>query len=83
MLCQAFLLFLKIAILMLACHCPCTPLKISLPKNKTMVNLESASFVVIMLLHECLTHIHSQIKRQVAFWREFYFNGNAVNRLKY
>ena len=25
-----------------------------------MVNLKSASFIVIMLLHEGLTHIHSQ-----------------------
>ena len=47
---------------MLACQCPRTPLKISLPKNKTTVNLENASFIVIMLLNEGLTHIQSQIK---------------------
>ena len=30
------------------------------PKNEIRVNLKSASFVVIMFLHEGLTHIHSQ-----------------------
>ena len=48
---------------MLASECPCTPLKISLPENETTVNLKSASFVVIMLLHKGLTDIQSQIKR--------------------
>ena len=42
-------------------HAPCTPLKISLPENETMVNLKSASVIVIMLLREGLTNIHSQI----------------------
>ena len=42
-------------------------------ENKNMVNLKSASFVVIMLLHEGLTHKHSQKKALVAFWWEFYF----------
>ena len=37
---------------MLVQECPCTPLKISLPKNEITVNLKSASFVEIMLLHE-------------------------------
>ena len=32
------------------------------PVSQTMVNLKSASFVVILLLHEGLTHIQSQIK---------------------
>ena len=36
------------------------PLKMSLPEKVNTVNLESASFVVIMLLHEGLTHIQSQ-----------------------
>ena len=53
---------LKIAILMLVSECPCSPLKISLPENETMVNLKSASFIVIMHLHKGLTHIQSQIK---------------------
>ena len=47
----------KIVILMLAYKCPRTPLKMSLPENETTVNLKSASFVVIMLLHEGLIHI--------------------------
>ena len=57
---------LKITIL-----CPCTPLKISLPENKTTVNLKNASFVVIMLLHEDLTHIQSQIKPWLLFGESF------------
>ena len=47
------------------------PLKISLPKNKTTVNLKSASFVLIMLVHEGLTHIQSQINPRSLF--EFHF----------
>ena len=43
---------LKIAILMLASECPCPTLKIGSPKNETMVNLKSASFFVIMHLHQ-------------------------------
>ena len=39
-----------------------------------MVNLKSASFVVIMLLQEGLTNIQPQKKAQVAFWREFDLN---------
>ena len=38
------------------------PFKINVPKTETTVNLKSASFVVIMLLHKGLTHIQSQIK---------------------
>ena len=45
------------------------PFKINVPKTETTVNLESASFIVIMLLHEGLTHIQAL----VAFWREFRF----------
>ena len=56
---------------MLAYECPHTPLKISLPKNETMVNLKSATFVVIMLLHEGLTHIQSQIKPPLLFGESF------------
>ena len=44
----------------------------SLPENETMINLKSASFMVIMLLHEGLTHVHSQIKPRLLF--EFHFN---------
>ena len=62
---------LKIAILMLSCEFPSTPLKISLHENETMVNLKNASFIVIMLLHLCLTHRHSQIKPRSLFGESF------------
>ena len=41
------------------------------PENKTTVNLKSDSFVVIILLHEGLTHIHSQIKPRLHFGESF------------
>ena len=44
------------------------PLKMSL---KNTVNLKNASFVVIMLLHEGLTHIQSQIKPRLHFGKSF------------
>ena len=47
------------------------PLKMSLPENETMVNLKSASFIVIMLLHEVLIHIQSQIKPWLLFGERF------------
>ena len=56
---------------MLAQKCPCTPLKISLPEKETMVNLKSASFVVIMHLHKGLTRIQSQIKAWLVFGESF------------
>ena len=62
--------------------CPCTPLKISLPKNKTMVNLKSASFVVIMLLHKGLTHIQSQIKPWLLFGESFSLSTLNIRYLK-
>ena len=37
------------------------PFKMNVPKTETTVNLNSASFDVIMLLHKGLTHIQSQI----------------------
>ena len=39
----------------------------SLPENENKVKLKSASFVVIMLLHNVLTHIHSQKKPRLHF----------------
>ena len=45
--------------------------KINVPKTETMINLKSASFVVIMLLHEGLTHIQSQIKPRLLFGESF------------
>ena len=41
------------------------------PKNETMVNLKSASFVVIMLLHKGLTRMHSQTKPRLLFGESF------------
>ena len=41
------------------------------PKNVKTLNLKSASFVVIMLLHEGLTRVQSQ---KNALWREFCLN---------
>ena len=41
--------------------------KINVSKTETKVNLKSASFVVIMLWHEGLTHIQSQIKPRLLF----------------
>ena len=67
--------------------CRCTPLKISLPENETTVNLKSASFVVIMFLHEGLTHIQSQIKPRLLFGTRDdvmvagYFNSQVKNKL--
>ena len=56
---------------MLLYECPSTLLKISLPENKTMVNLKSVSFMVIMLLHKGLTHIQSQVKPRLHFSESF------------
>ena len=56
---------------MLLLKCPCTPLKISLPVHETTVNLKSASFDVIMLLHVSLTHIQSQKKPRLHFGESF------------
>ena len=52
-------------------------MKISLPKNEITVNLKSASFVVIMLLHEGLTHIQSQIKPRLLSGESFTLMGQA------
>ena len=43
------------------------------PKTKNTVNLKKSPFIVIKLLHEGLTHIHSEKKKaQVAFCWEFH-----------
>ena len=54
------------------------PLKISLPENETAVNLKSASFVVIMDLHQGLTHIQSQIKPRLLFDESFTLNAERL-----
>ena len=48
-----------------------TLLKMSLPKNETTVNLKSASFVIIMRLHEGLTNIYSQKEPRFHFGKSF------------
>ena len=46
---------------MLSLKCPKhSHLELVWPENKNTVNLKIASFVIIMLLHKGLTHIHSQ-----------------------
>ena len=52
------------------------PFKINVPKTETTVNLKSASFVVIMLLHEGLTHIQSKIKPWLLFGESFALTTN-------
>ena len=47
------------------------PFEINVPKTEITVNLKSASFVLIMLLHEGLTHIQSQIKLRLLFGESF------------
>ena len=42
-----------------------------MPENANKVNLKSASIAVIMLLHEGLTHIQSQIKPRLLFGESF------------
>ena len=46
-------------------------LKKSLTWEPKYVNLKSASFVIIMLLHKGLTHIHSQQKPKFHFGESF------------
>ena len=66
---SSLLSVLKIAILMLALICSKhSHWKWIWPEHENTVNLKSAFFVIIMLLHEGLIHINSQ----VAFWREFH-----------
>ena len=40
-------------------------------ENQNTINLKSAFFIIIMLLHEGLTHIHSQIKPWLLFGESF------------
>ena len=58
------------------------PLKICLLENEATVNLKSASFIVIMLLYEGLTHIQSQITPRLLFGESFtltWYNVNTIN----
>ena len=54
-------------------------MKISLPENETMVSPKSASFVVIMHLHQGLSHIQSQMKPRLLFGESFTLNGTLNN----
>ena len=45
--------------------------KMNVPKSETTVKLKSASFVVIMLLQEGLSHIQSQIKPRFLIGESF------------
>ena len=56
---------------MLAYDALALPFKMKEPKTETTVNLKSASFVVIVLLHKVLTHIQSQIKPWLPFGESF------------
>ena len=64
---------------------PSTPIKNKMIKKnenksgKNTVNLKSASFLVIMLLHEGLTHIHLQKKPKLHFGCEFHFNCHTTS----
>ena len=70
-------------ILMLSLICPeQSHWKWVWPENENTVNLKSASFIVIMLLHEGLTRTHSQKKAYVAFWREFHFKAGSCFQLR-
>ena len=75
---SSLLSVLKMAILM-TYECPCTPLKMSLPKNETTVNLKSAYFVVILLVHKGLTCIHSQKKPRLHFGESFALNDEDMD----
>ena len=68
---SSLLSVLKTAILMLAYHAPNTPVQMYVPKTETTVNLKSASFGVITLLHEGSTHIQFQIKPWLLFGESF------------
>ena len=46
---------------------------------KNTVNLKSGSFIIIMLLHEGLTHIHSLIKPQLHFGESLTLNIKTSN----
>ena len=49
------------------------------PKIKNTVNLKSASFIVIMLLHEGLTQVHSQKKPRLQFGESFTLSTNTLS----
>ena len=50
----------------------------SLPENETRLNFKRASLIVISLLHEGLTHIHSQMKPNLLFGKSLTLNKVSV-----
>ena len=58
-------------------------IEISLPENETTVNLKSASFLEIVLSHEGLTHIQSQIKPLLLFGKSFTLRPNNPTKFIY
>ena len=69
---SSLLSVLKRAILMLSLISPWhSHLKLVWLENEKTVNLKRASFVVIMLLNEGLTHLHSQKKPRLHFGKSF------------
>ena len=70
MLCRAFLVFLSDFDAITEVP-KALPFKMSLTQKENTVNLKRAPFVVIMLLHEGSTHIHSQIKPGLHFGESF------------
>ena len=50
------------------------PLKWVWPENENTVNLKSATFIIIMVLHEGVTRVHSQTKPQLYFGESFTLN---------
>ena len=55
------------------------PLKMRWPENENTENLKIASFIVIMLLHEVLTQVHSQKKLRLHFGSSFALMENGEN----
>ena len=81
---SSLLSVLKIAMLPLIC--PSTVyshLKWVWPENENTMNLKSASFVVIMLLQEGLTHVHSPKKPRLHSGESFTLKGKAGNILRF
>ena len=56
------------------------PSKMNVPKTETTVNLKSAFFIAIKLLHEGLTHIQSQIKPRLLFGESFTLAPQGLTR---
>ena len=67
---------------MLAYECPVHSIENELAENENLVNLKSASFVVIRLLHKGFTHIHSQKKPKLQEEKSFFMALSAEGELR-